>query len=76
MTYFGSNSNSSDIRMENCPWHEDVREFSESLVKEIPNYGLACEHKHSCCILIARKDRYYRDNKWYTWIDFEKYIYL
>jgi tRNA wybutosine-synthesizing protein 1 len=36
-------------------------------------YGLACEHQHSCCILLARKDRYLRDGKWYTWIDYEKF---
>lgn len=76
MTYFGSNSNNNNIiKMDNCPWHEDVREFAEKLEKEIKDkYGLCCEHKHSCCILIGRKDRYYKNNKWYSWIDFEKYL--
>ena len=34
-------------------------------------YGLACEHRHSCCILLARKDPYLVDGKWHTWIDYE-----
>ena len=36
-------------------------------------YGLACEHRHSCCILLARKDPYLVDGKWHTWIDYEKF---
>lgn len=36
-------------------------------------YGLACEHQHSCCILLARKDRYLVDGEWHTWIDYEKF---
>jgi tRNA wybutosine-synthesizing protein 1 len=36
-------------------------------------YGLACEHAHSCCILLARKDPYLVDGKWHTWIDYEKF---
>uniref|UniRef100_A0A7R9TXR9 tRNA 4-demethylwyosine synthase (AdoMet-dependent) n=1 Tax=Micromonas pusilla TaxID=38833 RepID=A0A7R9TXR9_MICPS len=36
-------------------------------------YGLACEHEHSCCILLARKDPYLRDGAWHTWIDYEKF---
>lgn len=75
MTYFGGNT-VNDITMDNCPWHEDVREFSEKLCNSLPDYGLACEHKHSCCILIARKDKFYHNNKWYTWIDFNKFFEL
>jgi len=36
-------------------------------------YGLACEHAHSCCILLARKDPYLVNGKWHTWIDYEKF---
>lgn len=36
-------------------------------------YGLACEHQHSCCILLARKDPYLVDGAWHTWIDYEKF---
>ena len=36
-------------------------------------YGLACEHAHSCCILLGRKDPYLVDGEWHTWIDYEKF---
>lgn len=36
-------------------------------------YGLACEHAHSCCVLLARKDTYLVDGEWRTWIDYEKF---
>ena len=40
----------------------------------VPEYGLACEHKHSCTVLLARKDSFFNDNnQWYTWIDYEKF---
>ena len=31
------------------------------------------EHAHSCCTLLARKDTFYRDGKWFTWIDYAKF---
>jgi tRNA wybutosine-synthesizing protein 1 len=37
------------------------------------DYGLACEHQHSCCILLARKDPYLVDGEWHTWINYEKF---
>ena len=36
-------------------------------------YGLACEHAHSCCILLARKNRFHRGGAWHTWIDYERF---
>ena len=36
-------------------------------------YGLACEHAHSCCILLARKSRFQRDGAWHTWINYERF---
>lgn len=41
--------------------------------KGLGDYGLACEHAHSCCVLLARRDRYFRDGAWHTWIDYEKF---
>ena len=36
-------------------------------------YGLACEHAHSCCILLGRKDPYLVDGEWHTWIDYDRF---
>eukprot|EP00494_Astrolonche_serrata_P025736 UN25997 len=59
--------------MNYVPWHEEVRHFCEKLVSYLSDdYELACEHRHSCCVLIARKD-YKKNGKWHTWIDYPKY---
>lgn len=60
--------------MENVPWHSDVREFSEALAKKSNgDYGVACEHVHSCCVLLAKVDKFKIDGQWFTWIDYEKF---
>lgn len=47
--------------------------------EKIPEYGLACEHKHSCSVLLARVDQFAVDDpvtgkrKWRTWIDYDKF---
>ncbi len=46
---------------------------------KVPEYGLACEHKHSCSVLLARVDQFAVDDpvsgrrKWRTWIDYDKF---
>jgi tRNA wybutosine-synthesizing protein 1 len=61
--------------MENVPWHADVKDFAEALAKERggSEYELACEHAHSCCVLLARATKFKREGQWYTWIDYEKF---
>lgn len=41
--------------MANVPWHEEVVRFVQELADLIPDYGIACEHEHSNCLLIAHK---------------------
>ena len=36
-------------------------------------YGLACEHEHSCCVLLARTDTFRVGGRWHTWIDYERF---
>ena len=50
----------------------DTQELTGGTPKDA-EYGLACEHAHSCCILLARKDPYLKDGKWHTWIDYDKF---
>jgi tRNA wybutosine-synthesizing protein 1 len=66
--------------MENVPWHREVCSFGEEICKMIKarnicniSYSIATEHEHSCCILIAREDKFKVDNEWYTWIDYPKF---
>ena len=37
------------------------------------NYSIATEHEHSCCILLAREDKFLIDGVWHTWIDYDKF---
>eukprot|EP00983_Pelagomonas_calceolata_P033151 1038024-Pelagomonas_calceolata.AAC.1 len=45
-----------------------------SLSSHTGEYALACEHAHSCCVVLARPDRFLRDGRWHTWIDYHKCV--
>lgn len=86
---FCGKSDASNLNMSNSPWHHEVKEIALTLQAElgkmrsednrIPEYGLACEHKHSCSVLLARVDQFAVDDvgtgkrKWRTWINYEKF---
>lgn len=76
VTYCGT-SKANKLTMENVPWHEQVVEFAQELLKLLPTgkYELACEHSHSNCTLLANT-KFKKDDKWYTWIDYEKFFQL
>ncbi|RNF16138.1 uncharacterized protein Tco025E_05272 [Trypanosoma conorhini] len=38
-------------------------------------YSIACEHEHSCCVLIALR-RFLVQGVWHTWIDYDKFTAL
>ena len=54
------------------PWHEDVVEFSKQIETNLPEYEIVTEHVPSRVVMLAKK-KYKKDNKWFTWIDFDKY---
>jgi len=88
---FCGKSDASNLNISNSPWHHEVvaltrniQQFLEEMTKKggpdaPPLYGLACEHKHSCSVLLARTDQFAVDDpvtgqrKWRTWIDYPKY---
>ncbi|KAL1813078.1 hypothetical protein DCAR_0625360 [Daucus carota subsp. sativus] len=73
VTYCGSSA-TSKLTMENVPWHADVKSFSEALAEKSKGvYEVACEHVHSCCVLLAKVDKFKINGQWYTWIDYEKF---
>lgn len=61
------------------PTHSEVRVFAELLRDALaelgcPDYGLACEHRHSCAVLLARERDWRQDGlQWRTWIDFDAF---
>jgi len=86
---FCGKSDASNLNMSNTPWHHEVVDLVktlkfelEKLKKEdssIPQYDIACEHKHSVSVLLARVDQFAYDDpetgvrKWRTWIDYDKF---
>ncbi|KAI3737012.1 hypothetical protein L2E82_27005 [Cichorium intybus] len=73
VTYCGTSA-TSKLTMENVPWHADVKAFSEALAqKSNGDYEIACEHVHSCCVLLAKVDKFKIDGQWHTWIDYDKF---
>jgi len=78
MTYCGSGNGASDLTMANVPYHADVLRFAAAVAEAVSarggvQYELACEHAHSCCTLLARRDRYLIDGRWHTHIDYERF---
>ncbi|KAL6248446.1 Fe-S oxidoreductase [Rhinocladiella similis] len=80
VTYCGtSTSTNAGLTMQNVPFYEEVVAFVEALDKALAKrgleYGIAAEHAHSCCILLASK-RFLIDGKWNTVIDYDKFFKL
>ena len=81
VTYCGK-SDASSLTIQNSPWHTEVCSFSESIAERLKQrgnsvvYSIATEHEHSCCILLAREDKFKIDGVWYTWIDYPKFAQL
>lgn len=75
VTYCGY-SGASNLTMANVPYHHEVIDFCQKLVAKLgPDYELACEHAHSCSILIAHTS-FKIDGVWYTHIDYDKFFEL
>ena len=81
VTYCGK-SDASSLTIQNSPWHTEVCSFSESIAERLKQrgnsviYSIATEHEHSCCILLAREDKFKIDGVWHTWIDYPKFAKL
>lgn len=68
-------SGASALTMSNVPYQHEVIEFVKRIVVELGSdaeYDIACEHEHSCSVLVASK-KFLIDGKWHTWIDYEKF---
>ncbi|KAF2688177.1 hypothetical protein K458DRAFT_385746 [Lentithecium fluviatile CBS 122367] len=78
VTYCGTPAaGSAGLTMQNVPFYEEVSAFVSALddelaARDLP-YGIAAEHAHSCCVLLADRTRFMRDGKWVTRIDFERF---
>ncbi|KAJ5159402.1 S-adenosyl-L-methionine-dependent tRNA 4-demethylwyosine synthase [Penicillium canariense] len=80
VTYCGtSTSAGAGLTMKNVPFYEEVSAFVVALNKELQRrglkYGIAAEHAHSCCILLA-SERFHVNGKWHTRIDYDRFFEL
>ena len=79
VTFCGSNSGANkDMSMKSVPFHDEVIAFSQSFSDSLQRaglmeYSLACEHEHSCSILIAHHELKDDQGRWNTWIDYDKF---
>ncbi|KAJ8612669.1 hypothetical protein CTAYLR_002122 [Chrysophaeum taylorii] len=70
---FCGKSDASNLTMDNCPWYDEVLDFARDLLRHLPDYDIACAHKHSVSVLLARTELK-KDGVWHTWIDYEKFL--
>eukprot|EP00727_Mastigamoeba_balamuthi_P005109 m51a1_g14597 hypothetical protein (645) ;mRNA; f:1169911-1171979 len=79
-TYFGASGAGSTqaLSMANVPYHSEVVDFARLIAAELaPDYELASEHAHSCCVLLAHKSFRTDDGRgWNTWIDHDRFLEL
>ncbi|KAI9781655.1 MAG: hypothetical protein M1839_005872 [Geoglossum umbratile] len=80
VTYCGTSSSAgAGLTMQNVPFYEEVSEFVTALDRALKgrglNYGIAAEHAHSCCILLA-STRFHINGKWHTLINYTKFFEL
>ncbi|KAJ9201556.1 hypothetical protein DTO164E3_3449 [Paecilomyces variotii] len=80
VTYCGTSSSAgAGLTMKNVPFYEEVAEFVVALNNELQRrglkYGIAAEHAHSCCVLLA-SERFFIGGKWHTRIDYDRFFEL
>lgn len=80
VTYCGtSTSKGAGLSMQNVPFYEEVCAFVEALNAALARrglqYGIAAEHAHSCCILLA-SERFKKDGRWNTTINYARFFEL
>ena len=81
VTYCGTGGSKKEgLTMGNVPFWEEVVDFVGVLGKALERrglyYGIAAEHRHSCCVLLADRGRSFRDGRWHTVIDYERFFEL
>ena len=80
VTYCGtSTSSGAGLTMQNVPFYEEVTAFVKALDQALERrglaYGIAAEHAHSCCVLLASR-RFWIDGQWHTMIDYDQFFAL
>jgi tRNA wybutosine-synthesizing protein 1 len=81
VTYCGTSTSGggAGLTMQNVPFYKEVTAFVRALHQALEarglGYGIAAEHAHSCCVLLA-SNRFLLDGQWHTVIDYDKFFEL
>ncbi|MAF36123.1 4-demethylwyosine synthase TYW1 [archaeon] len=70
--YMWVGASQSRLKEENMPYHADIESFTKELIKVLSEYEIVSEHVPSRVVLLAKKT-FNVNEKWHTWIDFNKY---
>lgn len=82
VTFCGtSTSSSAGLTMGNVPFWPEIQQFVTALSQELATrglvYGMAAEHAHSCCALLASEDFKNKETgRWHTLIDYQRFFEL
>jgi tRNA wybutosine-synthesizing protein 1 len=81
VTFCGTTSSAgAGLTMQNVPFYEEVCAFVEALNAALKrrglDYGIAAEHAHSCCVLLASARFRSAEGKWHTRIDYARFFEL
>lgn len=60
------------LNKSNMPWHEEIVDFSNKILKHLDDYEIVSEHIPSRVVFLAKK-KFKKENGWNTWIDFKKW---
>lgn len=60
------------LNKNNMPLHEEIVEFTKKILNYLPDYDIVSEHIPSRVVMCAKK-KFFKNNRWYTWIDFPKF---
>lgn len=61
------------LRITNVPRWERIVEYAKKMCDAMGGeYQISCAHKHSGCLLLARRT-FFMNDQWNTWIDFPKF---
>lgn len=79
VTYCGTSaSKGAGLTMANVPFYDEVctfvRALDAALARRGLDYGIAAEHAHSCCVLLASERFRRADGRWCTVIDYGRFF--
>ncbi|KAK5121791.1 hypothetical protein LTR85_004666 [Meristemomyces frigidus] len=85
VTYCGtSTAAGAGLSMQNVPFYDEVKTFVLALEAALQrrglDYGIGAEHAHSCCILLADRQRFFKASagdgvpSWHTLIDYPAFF--